>query len=32
MAYIKFNEIWENEFDNILSEKDKMQDFNLNHL
>ena len=32
MAYISHNEIWENEFDNIVSKKDKLQDLNVNQL
>ena len=32
MAYISFEKLWENEFDKIVSKKDKMQDINLNQL
>ena len=31
MAYISYNKIWENDFDNIVSKKDKVQDMNINH-
>ena len=30
MAYISFNKLWESEFDNIVSKKNKVQDVNLN--
>ena len=29
MAYISYNKLWENEFDNIVSEKEKVQDLNI---
>ena len=32
MAYITYNKLWENEFDNIVSKKDKLQEMNKNHL
>ena len=32
MAYISFNELWESDFDNIVSETEKLQDINLNQL
>ena len=32
MAYISFNNLWESEFDNFVSEKDKVQDKNINQL
>ena len=32
MAYISYNELWEREFDNIVSKRDKLQDLNINHL
>ena len=32
MAYISDNRFWESEYDNIVSKKDKKQDFNINHL
>ena len=32
MAHISYNKLWELEFDNIVSTKDKMQDNNLNQL
>ena len=32
MAYISYNELWESEFDNIVSKRDKLQDLNINHL
>ena len=32
MAYINYKELWENEFDNIVSKKDEIQDINLNQL
>ena len=30
MAYISYDKIWESEFDNIVSKKDKVQDRNIN--
>ena len=32
MAYIFYNKLWESEFDNIVSRKDKLQDLNINQL
>ena len=32
MAYISYNELWENELDNIVFKGDKVQDMNINHL
>ena len=32
MAYISYNKLWESEFDNIVSERDKLQDLNINQL
>ena len=32
MAYISYNKLWESEFDDIVSEKDKLQDLNINQL
>ena len=32
MAYICYNKLWEFEFDEIVSKKDKVQDLNNNHL
>ena len=32
MAYISYKKLWESEFDNIVSKKDKVQDLNLNQL
>ena len=32
MAYNSFNKLWENEFDNIVSKQDKVQDMNINQL
>ena len=32
MAYITYNKLWESEFDNIVSETDKLQDLNINQL
>ena len=29
MAYVSYNELWENEFDNIVSKRDKLQDLNI---
>ena len=32
MAYISYNELWESEFDGIVSKEDKLQDLNINQL
>ena len=32
MAYISYNNLWESEFDNIVSIRDKLQDLNINQL
>ena len=32
MAYISYNKLWEKEFDGIVSERDKLQDLNINQL
>ena len=32
MAYISYNKLWEIEFDNIVSKRDKLQDLNINQL
>ena len=32
MAYISYNNLWESEFDNIASKRDKLQDLNINQL
>ena len=32
MAYISYNELWESEFDGIVSKRDKLQDLNINQL
>ena len=32
MAYISYNKLWENEFDGIVSKRDKLQDSNINQL
>ena len=32
MAYISNNKLWESEFDGIVSERDKLQDLNINQL
>ena len=32
MAYISYNKLWESEFDNIVSNRDKLQDLNINNL
>ena len=32
MAYISYNKLWETEFDNIVSKRDKLQDLNINQL
>ena len=29
MAYVSYNKLWENEFDGIVSKRDKLQDFNI---
>ena len=30
MTYISYNKLWESEFDNIVSKRDKFQDLNNN--
>ena len=32
MAYISYNKLWESEFDNIVSKRDKLRDLNINQL
>ena len=32
MAYISYNKLWESEFDDIVSKRDKLQDSNINQL
>ena len=32
MAHVCHNKLWESEFDNIVSKKDKVQDLNINQL
>ena len=32
MAYISYNKLWESEFDDIVSKRDKVQDLNINQL
>ena len=32
MAYISYNKLWEDEFDGIVSKRDKLQDLNINQL
>ena len=32
MAYISYNKLWESEFDNIVSKRDKLQDSNISQL
>ena len=32
MAYISYNNLWESEFDNIVSKRDKLQDLNIDKL
>ena len=32
MAYISYNKLWESEFDDIVSKRDKLQDLNNNQL
>ena len=32
MAYISYNKLWESEFDNVVSKRDKLQDLNINNL
>ena len=32
MAYISYNKLWASKFDNIVSKRDKLQDFNNNRL
>ena len=32
MAYISYNKLWESDFDNIVSKRDKLQDLKINQL
>ena len=32
MAYISYNKLWESEFDDVVSKRDKLQDLNINQL
>ena len=32
MAYISYNKLWENDFNGIVSKRDKLQDLNINQL
>ena len=32
MAYISYNQLWDSEFDGIVSKRDKLQDLNISHL
>ena len=32
MACLSFNKLWENEFDDIVSKRDKLQELNINQL
>ena len=32
MAYVSYNKLWESEFDNIVSKRDKLQDLKINQL
>ena len=32
MAYIRYNKLWESEFDGIVSKRDKLQYLNINQL
>ena len=32
MAYISYNKLWESEFDIIVSERDKLQNLEINHI
>ena len=32
MAFLKYNNLWENEFGNTFAERDKLQDININQL
>ena len=32
MAYTSYNKLWKNQFDNIVSKEDKVQDLNINQL
>ena len=32
MAYVSYNKLWESEFDNIVSKRDKVQDLNPSQL
>ena len=32
MAYLSYNKLWESEFDNMVSKRDKLQDLNIKQL
>ena len=32
MAFISFNKLWESEFENIVSKKDKVQELSINQM
>ena len=32
MAHIRYNKLWESEFDSIVPKRDKLQDANINQL
>ena len=32
MAYISYKKLWKNEFDNLVSKRNKLQDLNINQL
>ena len=32
MAYLSYKKLWETEFDNIVSKRDKLQDMNINQV
>ena len=32
MAFISYNKLWESEFDNIVSKRDKLHDLQINRL
>ena len=32
MAYISYNKLWESEFDNNVSKRDKLQDMTINQI
>ena len=32
MAYISYNKLWESQFDNIVSKRDKLQNMNFNQI